>query len=58
MILPFVVENDVNFLGAVATDVGSYEEDHSENDTKIVEVNAISLDFMLHYVGAFLGERK
>ncbi len=35
----------MNFLGAVATDVGSYEEDQSENDTKVVKVNAISLDF-------------
>ncbi len=34
----------MNFLGAVATDVGSYEEDQNENDTK-VKVNAISLDF-------------
>lgn len=48
MVLAFVVENDVNFLGAVATDVGSYNEDQSENDTKNVKANAISLDFMLH----------
>lgn len=49
MVLAFVVENDVHFLGAVATDVGSYKEDQNENDTKIEKD---SLDFMLTCVNA------
>lgn len=56
----------MNFLGAVATDVGSYKEDQSENDTKVVKVkvNAISLDFTLNFFNVvdvllvFLEERN